>query len=80
MYRRVVLSGLFAIVGSLPIQAEPGVAIAGSFRQLDNALSAQQALQAKLGVQMQVAETEVNAQRWYRVQATSGDARALVAK
>ncbi|MFP6824302.1 MAG: hypothetical protein VB915_10885, partial [Pseudomonadales bacterium] len=80
MYRRVVLSGLFAIIGSLPIQAEPGVAIAGSFRQLDNALSAQQALQAKLGVRMQVAETEVNARRWYRVQASSSDARALVAK
>ena len=80
MYRRVVLSGLFAIVSSLSIHAEPGVAVAGSFHQLDNALSAQEALQAKLGIQIQIAETEVNAQRWYRVQATSSDARALVAK
>ena len=80
MYRRAVLSGLFAIVSSLPIQAEPGIAVAGSFRQLDNAISAQQALQPNFDVQLEVAETEVNAQRWYRVQAASNDARALVAK
>jgi len=80
MYHRAVLSGLFAIVSSLPIQAEPGIAVAGSFRQLDNAISAQQALQPNFDVQLEVAETEVNAQRWYRVQAASNDARALVAK
>ena len=60
MYHRAVLSGLFAIVSSLPIQAEPGIAVAGSFRQLDNAISAQQALQPNFDVQLEVAETEVN--------------------
>ena len=80
MYRRAVLSGLLAVVSSLPIQAAPGIAVAGSFRQLDNAISAQQALQPNFDVQLQVAETEVNSQRWYRVQAASNDARALVAK
>ena len=80
MYRRAVLSGLLAIVGSLPIQAERGIAVAGSFRQFDNAVSAQQALQPNFDVQLQVAETEVNSHRWYRVQAVSDDARGLVTK
>ncbi|MCS5568104.1 MAG: DUF5916 domain-containing protein [Pseudomonadales bacterium] len=80
MYRRAVLSGMVAIVSSLSIQAEPGIAVAGSFLQLDNALSAQQALQPKFDAQLHVAQTEVDSQRWYRVQAASSDARALVAK
>ena len=80
MYRRAVLSALLAIVSSLPTQAERGIAVAGSFRQFDNAVSAQQALQPNFDVQLQVAETDVNSRRWYRVQAISDNARALVTK